>query len=225
MAQEAVTERRKKRRVLRKNIPVSAPDIQQVPTKKNLAGGSIPAGDKGLWQHLYDRQIVTAAGGPYNELNFFLQGHQAIAGVARDYPDTNVAIAGTLPAGNNFAVSGFAVKVIPVDGVYAQVDMVRLATGLFSFILGDAEQFRAHVEQLGGFGGIYDGSGGVVTPGMPSVNDYFRFPHADYRLSIPSQTGFQANIRWSPAQPWEPTVDYFVMACLIGDLTGPIDYM
>lgn len=210
---------------MRPQEPVRSPNIPALPTKRNLAGGKVMAGGKGLWQPLFDVKLFEA-GIVYDENPqvFFAEGH----GGGRDYIDTNLQQGGKLPGGTTFSLRGFALKIVPADAdQYVAADILRYSQGLFTFKKGDSPLLRLHNINLGGFGGFSGPSaagGAIFQPGSYATGDYWRFPHPDYWVALPAEVNFGVEMNWRPNRPWTPTIDYYVTAYLVGDYTGPLDY-
>ncbi|HLB37475.1 MAG TPA: hypothetical protein VJL31_12965 [Gemmatimonadales bacterium] len=151
----------------------------------------------------YDTATITAPG--TLALSYFTvpvgQGLSAFAGagVAKSYSDTNMDLAGQLPAGYNFDILGF--RVMPCFWIGGSVGAAQVTGkiqdantwshgGLFTFTIGSKPFLRVPIDTIpagmgpAGFGSSFTAEfGGAQSHGVPSLDNSFKIGRQPLTLS------------------------------------------
>ncbi len=162
----------------------------------------------------YDTNVILAAGAL--SLSYFTvpvgQGLSAFAGagVAKSYSDTNMDLAGQLPAGYNFDILGF--RVMPAFIVGAAVAAAQVTGkiqdsntwswgGLFTFTIGSKPFLRCPIDTIPagmgpfGYGGSFTGEfTGGASHGWPALDNAFKIGREP--LTLFSTQNFNVVLSW-----------------------------
>jgi hypothetical protein len=162
----------------------------------------------------YDTNTILAAGAL--TLSYFTvpvgQGLSAYAGagVAKSYSDTNMDLAGQLPAGYNFKVLGF--RIMPAFWVGSALGAASIIGqlwdsntwshgGLCTFTIGSKPFLRVPIDTIpagmgsAGYGGSFTGQfTGAASHGVPQLSNAFTI--GKQPLDLASTQNFNVTLSW-----------------------------
>lgn len=152
----------------------------------------------------YDTNFIPTAG--VQQLLFFAQPigtgqsvWNAAAGATKNIADTNMDLAGQLPAGYNFVVLGFRIMA-SFNMTIADATLAFNAAS-FTFTIGSKDYLRVPVRTIPSGGGSYAGAGtaagALASLGIPDLRNAYSI--ARQPLELAQTQNFNARINWGGA--------------------------
>lgn len=178
-------------------------------------------------QPLYDSAFILAAGAAI--LTFFAtpQGQGQTAWVAAATPksvaDTNMNLAGQLPAGINYKVLGF--RIVPDFGMLIADARDLFNACVFTFFIGQKNFLQVPARLIPSGVGVYSGgatASGIANLGIPSMQTMYQVGRKPFDLL--SGQNFGITLTWFPPQAVATTLAARTTAGPVGlPITAVID--